>query len=99
MIMQLYVAESTMLRIEKLEGINGEEYVKVYKDILDVFIYDSANMIYKSGNDAINSFAETNEKTLLLNSLELFTKVGGVNVKEARRRIADKLIEENRYTF
>jgi len=28
-----------------------------------------------------------------------YTKVAGVNVKEARRRVADKLIEENKYCF
>jgi alkylation response protein AidB-like acyl-CoA dehydrogenase len=98
-IMYIYVAESTLLRVEKLEAMKGEENIKIYKDILDVFIYDAAGKINKLGNDAINSFAEDKDKELLLNGVDYFTKVEGVNVKEARRRIAGKLIEDNRYNF
>jgi hypothetical protein len=31
--------------------------------------------------------------------VEILTRVRGVNVKDARRRIADKLIEDNLYKF
>ena len=36
---------------------------------------------------------------LLEKGISHFTRVAGVNVKEARRRIADQLIEENKYCF
>ena len=99
MIMQLYIAESTLLRVEKSEGMKGKEAINIYKDILDVFVYDSANLINKAGIDAVNSFAEGKELQALLKGMQYFTKVAGVNVKEARRRIADKLIDDNRYNF
>jgi len=99
MIMLLYASESTLLRVEKLEKIKGAENVKILKDILDVFVYDSAGKINKSGVDAIYSFAEGQEQTTMLTGMEHFTKVAGINVKEARRRIADKLIEDNKYNF
>ncbi len=98
-IMQIYVAESTMLRVERLESMKGEKNMKIYRDILDVFVYDAAGIINKCGLDAIHSFADEQEKDLLLKGINYYTEVEGVNVKEARRRIADKLIEDNRYNF
>lgn len=98
-IIQIYVAESTMLRVEKLESMKGEENIKIYRDILNVFVYDAAGIINKCGLDAIHSFADGLEKGLLLKGIKYYTEVEGVNVKEARRRIADKLIEDNRYNF
>ena len=98
-IMQVYSAESTLLRVEKLEQMKGEEAIMIYKDILDVFVYDAAGIIYKSGIDAVNSFAEGEEQKIMLRRIDYFTKQAPVNVKNARRRIADKLIEDNRYNF
>ncbi len=99
MIINIYITESTLLRVWKLADIRGEETVSLYKDILDVNVYDSASIVRKSGQDAINSFAEGEEYTLLIKGIEHFTQTDPVNIKIARRRIADKLINENRYTF
>lgn len=98
-IMMVYGAESTMLRIEKLEQMKGVEAGKKFRDILDVYVYDSAAAINKSAKDAINSFVDGDEQVIMLDRIENFTKTAPVNVKEARRRIADLLIEENRYCF
>ncbi|UCG28123.1 MAG: acyl-CoA dehydrogenase family protein [Bacteroidales bacterium] len=98
-IMNLYIAESTALRVQKLENVKGEEAIKIYRDILDVFVYDAAGIIRKAGMDAVNSFAGEEEKDLMLNGINVYSTVEGLNIKEARRRIADKLIEDNTYTF
>ena len=99
MLIQTYAAESTLLRIEKLESLNDEKYVALYKDMLDVLFFDTAHRINKFGIDAVNSFAEGDEQMGMLMGMKRFTKVQPVNVKEARRRIADKLIEDNAYKF
>ena len=99
MIMELYIAESTLLRVQKLEGIRGAEAVELYKDILDVTVFDTASIVQKSGKDALCSFAAGDQLGMLLDGLDILTKVAGVNVKEARRRIADNMIEENKYTL
>ena len=99
MLMQLYAAESTMLRVQKLESKKGTDQVAIYKDILDVFVYDAAYRIRKHGMDAINSFVEGDEHCKILNAVNYYTTVAPVNVKLARRRIADKLIEDNKYNF
>ena len=98
-IMMVYAAESTMLRVEKIEQIKGIETANKFKDILDVYVYDSACNINKCAKDAINSFVTGNEQQVMLDMIDSFTKVAPVNVKEARRRIAERLIEENRYCF
>ena len=98
-IMQLYAAESTMLRVKKMERLKGEDEMKVFKDMLDVFVFDSAAKINKSAKDATYSFAFGEELELLKKAIKNFTCVAAVNVKESRRRIADKMIDENRYCF
>ncbi len=98
-VMQMYAAESTMLRVKKLESLKGEDEIKVYRDILDVFVFDVASKIAKSVADATYSFALGEVRELLEKGIEHFTAVAGVNVKEARRRIADQMIDENRYCF
>ncbi len=98
-IMMVYGAESAMLRAEKLSSIKGFEATSLYRDILDVYVYDSACHIHKSAHDAVNSFFTGEEQQLMADRIDVFTKVAPVNIKEARRRIANKLIEENRYCF
>ncbi|MFN8254655.1 MAG: acyl-CoA dehydrogenase family protein [Bacteroidales bacterium] len=97
MLMYTYAVESTMLRVEKLMKLKGENNIRIYKDILDVFLYDSASKINKEGVDAVNSFAEGDEQMALLMGMKRYTKVQPVNVRLARRRIAQALISENKY--
>lgn len=99
MIISIYTGESALLRVQKLENMKGEEAVKLQKDMLDVFFYDKAWEMYKTGVDAVNSFAEGDEKMGMLMGVKRFTKTDGVNVKEARRRVADRIIELNKYPF
>ena len=98
-VMQLYAAESLMIRVKKIESLKGEDEIKVYRDILDVFVYDAASRIAKSIRDAACSFAFGEVRELLEKGIVHYTAVAGVNVKEARRRIADRMIDENRYCF
>jgi hypothetical protein len=98
-IIQVYVAESVVLRLKKMEAMKGEEYTKHYRDMADVFVYDAAARINKFACDTTYSFAFGEVRDLLEKGISHFTSVAGVNVKEARRRIADRLIEENKYCF
>jgi len=95
--METYLSESLELRVEKLEGIKGP--VSVYRDILDVNFHDTSDIVRKSATDAVCSFAVPESIPGLLSAIEALTKVKGINIKEARRRIADKLIEDNSYKF
>jgi hypothetical protein len=92
-----FVAESLLLRVQKLAEQNAD--TSVYKDMLNCFLYDAADRILKNGKDAINAFAEGDEQRMILMGLRRFTKAQPFNSKEARRRIADALINKNAYAF
>ena len=97
MMMDTYVSESLALRVEKREAMRGNS--DIYKDILDVNISDTSQTIRKLAYDAIYSFASSETAPILINAADILTKVAGVNTKNARRRIAGKLIEDNVYRF
>lgn len=99
MMMQLYIAESTALRVEKMQKVYDEKHIEIYKDILDVFIFDAAEKIGKFGKDALCSIEEDEALAKLLKGVDVFAAVAPVNIKDARRRIAERLIYDNRYTF
>ena len=99
MSIQAYAAESVVLRVEKLKTLKSEKDYSVYTDICDVMVYEASCRVYKSGMDAINSFAKNDEYTKLQKGLQFFTITEPVNIKEARRRIAAKIIDDNVYKF
>ena len=99
MLMYTYAAESSLLRVEKLSTMYDEKKLAIYKDMLDVMLYDTASKINKVGVDAVNSFAEGDEQAGMLMGMKRFTKTSPVNVVAARRRIADQIIEAGKYNF
>lgn len=94
-----YSLEAGLARLHKLEDMKGADAVSLYKDMLDVYAYDTAHQLAKIGEDAINSIDEEGAFPNYHCGLKKLTQVKGVNVKEARRRIADKLIDDNKYKF
>ena len=94
MALDTYISESLLLRVMKLSDQNG-----LYKDMLNTYLYDAADRIHKNGKDAVNAFAEGDEQRMILMGLKRFTKAPSYNTKNARRRIADHLIEAKRYPF
>ncbi|MBI2969032.1 MAG: acyl-CoA dehydrogenase family protein [Bacteroidetes bacterium] len=99
MLIDLYISESVQLRVEKLTGIRGEAACKDQVNMMRIYINDAADRIYKAGKDAICSFTDGDEQRIMLMGLKRFTKTDPYNSKNARREIAAKLIEENRYCF
>jgi len=97
-ISELYIAESLALRVEKIEPMKGEE-ASLYKDMLDVFMYDTVSKVRKWAMDGIYSSLEGPDTEKLIAAIARLTDLPGVNVKEARRRIAAKLIADNTYKF
>ncbi|MCC7333257.1 MAG: acyl-CoA dehydrogenase family protein [Flavobacteriales bacterium] len=99
MAIETYIAESVLLRVEKLANLKGKEAAQLQVDIMNVYIYDAADKINKHAKDAINSFVEGDELRIMQMGLKRFTKQQTFNIKEARRRIATQLISENKYCF
>ena len=99
MITEVYVAESALLRVEKLIGIKGEEAVTLQKDMALVYLQDAVLKSNQAGREAIQSFAEGDELRVMLMGLKRFTKIDPMNTRDARRRVADALLAENKYIF
>ena len=95
MAINVFHAESALLRAIKISNTSGE--AALYQDIARTYLYDTADRVNKSGRDAINAFAEGDEQRMMLLGVKRFTKADSFNTKEPRRRIADKLISDNRY--
>lgn len=99
MAIETFNAESVLLRVMKMTGQQGEAATALQQDIMRVYIYDAADKVNKSAKDAINSFAEGDEQRMILMGIKRFTKAESVNTKDARRRIADKMIASGKYVF
>lgn len=99
MINMVYITESTLLRVEKMVGMKSEKECQEQLDIMRVLIYDACDSVNKSGKDALNAFAEGDEMRMMLMGLKRFTKHAPFNAKEARQRIAIRLIEKNEYCY
>ena len=97
MAIETFHAESALMRAIKIGNISGEQAAALPVDIARTYLYDAADRVNKNGKDAINSFAEGDEQRMMLLGLKRFTKAESFNAKAARRRIADRLIAENKY--
>lgn len=99
MAINVFHAESALLRAIKMTEAKGEAASALYVDMARTYLYDTADRVNKSGRDAINAFAEGDEQRMMLLGVKRFTKAEPFNVKDARRRIADKLIADNKYSL
>jgi alkylation response protein AidB-like acyl-CoA dehydrogenase len=97
MAIETFNAESALLRVMKLAEQRGETAVEYELDVTRTYLYDAADRINKYGKDAINAFADGDEQRMMLLGLKRFTKAEPFNSKEAKRRIANKLIGEGKY--
>lgn len=95
MLIDTFMAESMLLRSIKMDGGNNS----LANDATRVFIADAADRINHAGKNAVNAFAEGDEQRMMLLGIKRFTKVAPYNTKDARRRIADALVEKGTYMF
>ncbi len=99
MAIETFAAESALLRLLKRIELEGETVNALQADIVRTYINDAADRINKYGKDAINSFGSGDEQRMMLLGIKRFTKTAPFNTRDARRRIADKLIAENKYAW
>lgn len=99
MAIETFNAESVLLRVMKLADPHSKDSNSYYHDIMRIYLYDAADRVNKSGKDAINAFAGGDEQRMILMGLKRFTRAESFNAKEARRRVADKMIAEGKYCW
>jgi len=99
MMIETFVAESILLRVIKLTDKNGETSSQNQIDMMRCYLNDATDKVNKYGKEAINAFAAGDEQRMMLLGLKRFSKSEPFNSKDARRRVADKLIAEERYCW
>lgn len=96
---EIYAAESTILRTEKLIGMKGEEACKNQLAMAQVYLSEATDKINSAAKEAIASFTTGDEQKVMLMGLKRYTKAPLVNTKVLRRQIADFMIEQGKYPF
>jgi len=99
-LIEIYMAESTILRTEKLAKNKGAENVKEQIAMAQLYLYKAVDIVNSKGKEGIASFAEGDEQRMMLMGLRRFTKYNNMpNVVALRETIAAKVVAENAYPF
>ncbi|MBW2961440.1 acyl-CoA dehydrogenase family protein [Mesonia aestuariivivens] len=99
-LIEVYMAESAILRTEKNAKRSSEESQKEQIKMSQLYLYNAVEKINAKAKEGIISFAEGDELRMMLMGLKRFTKYDNFpNVVKLRTEIADKLIAENKYCF
>ena len=99
-LIEIYMAESGVLRAEKNAKRFGEDSQKEQIAMAQLYLYHAVDIITVKAKEAILSFAEGDEQRAMLMGLKRFTKYQNTpNIGQLRRTIADKVIKENNYPF
>lgn len=100
MLIEIYMAESTLLRTEKLAKKEGESAVTEQIAMAKLYLYKAVDVITQKGKESIISFAEGDEQRMMLMGLRRFTKYTNMpNIVGLRETITAKLVAENEYCF
>lgn len=98
-IIDTYAMESAILRTQKLAAAQGENAATPYVDMTRVFCNDAVERIEAHAKNTLAAMAEGDELRTLLAALRRFTKMTPMNTVAARQRIANAMIEANRYVY
>ncbi|WP_010252348.1 acyl-CoA dehydrogenase family protein [Myroides injenensis] len=100
MLIEIYMAESGILRTEKLAKLKGAENIKEQIAMAQLYLYHAVDIVAQKGKEGIASFAEGDEQRIMLMGLRRFTKYANLpNINALRETIATKLVEANEYVF
>jgi alkylation response protein AidB-like acyl-CoA dehydrogenase len=98
-LIEAYVAESVLLRVEKLIAQKGEKATEIQKEMALIYLHHAIGKAAAVGREAISAFADGDEQRFMLMGLKRFTKIDAYNLKEARRKVADYVIAKGEYPF
>jgi len=99
-LIEIYMAESTILRTEKLAKSAGESKVQEQIAMAKLYLYKAVDVVTQKGKESVISFAEGDEQRMMLMGLRRFTKYTNMpNIIGLREMITTKLVAENEYCF
>lgn len=94
-----FIAESLLLRAQKLSGGSYQYPSDVVNAITRLFINEAQDRIRKHAIDGLTAFASGDELTIMLKGVKRFSAYPPFNTVLARRVIADHLIQANQYSL
>ena len=99
-LIEIYMAESTILRTEKLAKKVGEAKAQEQIAMAKLYLYKAVDVITQKGKESVISFTEGDEQRMMLMGLRRFTKYTNMpNIIALREMITTKLVVENEYCF
>jgi alkylation response protein AidB-like acyl-CoA dehydrogenase len=99
-LIEVYMAESTLLRTEKNAKRFGEDAQKTQIAMTQLYLYRAVEIVQSRGKEAIISFAEGDEQRMMLMGLKRFTKYTNYpNIVALTNLIADQVATDNGYRF
>ena len=98
-IMDAYAMESAILRTLKLARAQDENSAARDIDMTRVFCNDAVERIEMHAKNTLAAMAEGDELRTLLAALRRFTKMTPINTVVARQRIANVMIDANKYVY
>ena len=98
-VIDAYAMESAILRAQKLAAAQGPEAAARYIDMTRVFCNDAVERIEAHAKNTLAAMSEGDELRTLLAALRRFTKMTPINTVAARQRIANAMIEANKYVY
>ena len=99
-LIEIYMAESAILRSEKNAKRFGEAAQKEQIAMAKLYLYHAVDIIDTKAKESIISFAEGDEQRMMLMGLKRFTKYHNMpNIVELRKTIAEKVKAEKKYPF
>ena len=99
MVIDTYLAESTLLRTLKLADMKGAANVPEQIAMCQLYIHDAADRIHKYAKEAVCNFAEGDERQAMLMGAKRWSKNTPLNTAELRKTIAKKMIAEGKYCY
>ena len=99
-LIEVYMAESTLLRTEKNAKRFGEDAQKTQIAMTQLYLYRAVEIVQSRGKEAVISFAEGDEQRMMLMGLKRLTKYTNYpNIVALTHLIADKVAADNGYSF
>lgn len=97
-LIEIYIAESVILRVERIAKTKSEADISIKFAILQLF--DSVEVIKREATAGIVSFTEGDEQRMMLSGLRRFTRYNEFpNIVRLKTEVADYLIKENKYSY
>lgn len=97
-LIEIYMAESTLLKTEKLVNKTSEKEATLQIAMTKLNLFNAVEVINRKGKEAIISFTENDEQRMLLMGLKRFTKYSNYpNIVTLKKEIAKVAITKNGY--